>query len=194
MGPDIYFTALPIGYSSVKLSWPDTDFFRRTFVWARTLTKYMNGQSKGKCPPKGGFIERSDPLQGGVRYEIFHCLPIHIFICRYTLSGLPCRCTFYGNISRRILIVARIVTAYWSCAIWKHIGSMDIYLHIYLCPKYVNARTHTHMHIWENVVNTQLKSEPEPEPEPDTKQRQRSASQKPKVHAKYLRNVCFTFK
>lgn len=119
---------------------------------------------------------------------------IHIFICRYTLSGLPCRCTFYGNISRSILIVARIVTAYWSCAIWKHIGSMDIYLHIYLCPKYVNARTHTHMHIWEIVINTQPESEPEPEPEPDTKQRQRSASQKPKVHAKYLRNVCFTFK
>lgn len=80
MGPDIYFTALPIGYSLVKLSWPDTDIFRRTFVWVRTLTKYMNRQWKGKCPPKGGFIERSDPLQGGVRYEIFHCLPIHTYI------------------------------------------------------------------------------------------------------------------
>lgn len=76
-------------------------------------------------------------------------------------------------------------------AYWVH-GHLFTYLPMSEICKCTN--THTQMHIWEIVVNTQPESEPEPEAEPDTEQRQRSASQKPKVHAKYLRNVCFTFK
>lgn len=65
-----------------------------------------------------------------------------------------------------------------SCAIWKHIG-VHIYISAYICPKYVNARTHTyaylgncckHTHIHTHTqaeADAEAEAEPEPEPEPD---------------------------